>query len=260
MPCKKTKKQKSESIKPKLQLILFIMNIFITGASQGIGRELVKKLAKENHRIIALSRNEEKLESLVRDCKALNKVSKLETIPFDLRDLKSNTHFIVQRTEETFSNLDILINNAGFLTTEPFSQISDEILSKTMEINFFAPFILIQQLLPLLRKSKNAHIVNIGSMGGINGSSKFSGLSAYSSSKGALAILSECLAEELEEDQISCNYLALGAVQTEMLSNAFPGYEAPLNPKEMAEFIADFALNGNRYFNGKILPVSVSTP
>lgn len=236
------------------------MNILITGASQGIGRELVKKLTAENHYVLALSRNVLKLESLLRECKVLNKDSKVESIPFDLSDLPVKKKFIAERVEKSFINLDILINNAGFLSPKSFSKISFKNLSKTMETNFFAPFLLIQQLLPLLKRSINAHIINIGSMGGINGSAKFPGLSAYSSSKGALGILTECLAEELKEDNIRCNYLALGAVQTEMLSKAFPGYKAPLNPNEMANFIADFALNGNKFFNGKILPVSISTP
>jgi len=236
------------------------MNILITGASQGTGRELVKKLAGENHHIIALSRNEVKLESLIRDCKSIHNNSIIEIIPYDLSELSANKQFIAREVGRTVSYLDVLINNAGFLTPQSFAETSYEILSKTMEVNFYAPFLLIQELLPLLKRSKNAHIVNIGSMGGINGSSKFPGLSAYSSSKGALGVLTECLAVELKEDNIQCNYLALGAVQTEMLSKAFPGYKAPLSAEEMAEFIADFALNGNRFFNGKILPVSVSTP
>jgi NAD(P)-dependent dehydrogenase (short-subunit alcohol dehydrogenase family) len=97
-------------------------------------------------------------------------------------------------------------------------------------------------------------------MGGVQGSAKFAGLSAYSSSKAALCTLTECLAEELKLENISVNCLALGAVQTEMLSKAFPGYRAPLSASEMAEFIVQFARSGHYYFNGKILPVSSTTP
>ena len=106
----------------------------------------------------------------------------------------------------------------------------------------------------------NSHIVNIGSMGGFQGSAKFKGLSLYSAAKGAVAVLTESMAEEFKERGIKVNALALGAVQTEMLASAFPGYKAPLTAGQMAEFIADFALNGHKYFNGKILPVSLSTP
>jgi NAD(P)-dependent dehydrogenase (short-subunit alcohol dehydrogenase family) len=97
-------------------------------------------------------------------------------------------------------------------------------------------------------------------MGGIQGSSKFPGLAAYSSSKGAVITLSELLAEEYKEQKISFNVLALGAVQTEMLAEAFPGYVAPLQPLDMAKYIADFSLKGHQFYNGKALQVSASTP
>jgi NAD(P)-dependent dehydrogenase (short-subunit alcohol dehydrogenase family) len=105
-----------------------------------------------------------------------------------------------------------------------------------------------------------SHIVNISSMGGFQGSSKYKGLSYYSASKSALACLTECLANEFSEYGISVNCLALGSVKTEMLDKAFPGYKAPVDAKEMAEFISDFALTGHKFFNGKILPVAVTNP
>jgi len=85
-------------------------------------------------------------------------------------------------------------------------------------------------------------------------------MSLYSASKGALAILTESLAEELKEQNIRVNALALGAVQTEMLEEAFPGYQAAVTAEEMADFITDFALKAHSYINGKIIPVSLSTP
>jgi NAD(P)-dependent dehydrogenase (short-subunit alcohol dehydrogenase family) len=105
-----------------------------------------------------------------------------------------------------------------------------------------------------------SHIVNIGSMGGFQGSAKFAGLSAYSASKAALHNFTECLAEELKERKISVNCLALGSAQTEMLEKAFPGYESPVMAFEMGKYIADFALTGHKFFNGKVLPVAVTTP
>ena len=97
-------------------------------------------------------------------------------------------------------------------------------------------------------------------MGGFQGSEKYKGLSYYSASKAALACLSECMAAEFLESGISVNCLALGAVQTEMFEEAFPGLKAPVTAKEMAKFIADFALNGNKFFNGKVIPVAFSDP
>ncbi|MDT8347626.1 MAG: SDR family oxidoreductase, partial [Flavobacteriaceae bacterium] len=108
--------------------------------------------------------------------------------------------------------------------------------------------------------SRDTHVVAISSMGGVQGSVKFPGLSAYSSSKAAIISLMELLAEEYKENGPRFNSLALGAVQTEMLGEAFPDYQAPLDARQMAEFIADFAVNGQRFFNGKTLPVSSTTP
>jgi len=117
---------------------------------------------------------------------------------------------------------------------------------------------MIQHIVPFMHEG--SHIVNISSMGGFQGSMKFPGLSAYSTSKGALAILTECLAEEFKERGIKVNCLALGSSQTEMFEAAFPGMEAGTLAFEMGRYIAEFAQNGHKYFNGKILPVANTTP
>ena len=227
------------------------MNIVITGASKGIGRELVNILSadKKVKRIFAISR----------DKKLLGNFSdkKVICIPFDIAS--GNYATLIKEIKKHNSEIEILINNAGAIVNKPFEKISVDELKYVYEVNVFGAFQLSQLMVPLM-KGRNAHIVNISSMGGYQGSIKFAGLSAYSSSKGALSILSECMAEELKEKNIAVNCLCLGATQTEMLTKAFPDYEAPLTAKEMAEFIADFAINGNKYFNGKILPVSLSTP
>jgi NAD(P)-dependent dehydrogenase (short-subunit alcohol dehydrogenase family) len=85
-------------------------------------------------------------------------------------------------------------------------------------------------------------------------------LAAYSSAKGALSILTECMAEEFKDQNISVNCLALGAVQTQMLETAFPGIQAPVDADTMGMYLANFALNGHLVYNGKVLPVSLSTP
>ena len=97
-------------------------------------------------------------------------------------------------------------------------------------------------------------------MGGIQGSMKFPGLAAYSSAKGAVITLSELLAEEYKAQGIAFNVLAIGAVQTEMLAEAFPDYQAPLTAAQMADYIFNFATTGHTFYNGKVLQVSSSTP
>lgn len=227
----------------------------VTGASSGIGFATALVLAQnKRNKVIAIARNASKLESL-------RKVSedKIDIIPFDLE--KGNISVLVaDLTKMGVQHLTGVIHNAGFLVSKKFEEISASDLQKIYEVNVFAPFRLTQQLLPLLKRAKGAHVVNISSVGGIQGSVKFDGLSAYSSSKGALCVLTECLANELKNEKIIVNCLALGAVQTEMLNQAFPGYEAPLKANEMGEFVAWFTENGNKFFNGKILPVALSTP
>ena len=223
--------------------------IIITGTSRGIGLELVKKLAGEGHEILALSRNPEPVEEL--------KLENVHTFPFDITsegDLEKASGFV----NENWKQVDILIHNAGAIVNKPFGEISPEEFEGVYKINVFGVAALTRRLLPFM--GTGSHVVTVSSMGGVQGSVKFPGLSAYSSSKAAVINLTELLAEEYKEKGPSFNVLALGAVQTEMLAEAFPGYKAPLQPSEMAEYISEFALKGNKFYNGKLLQVSNSTP
>ncbi len=225
------------------------MNIIVTGAGRGIGFELVKKLSSNfDNKIYAISRNLDQIEAL-----GATNIMQF-SMDFTSETFKEKVDMLV----EEIDSVDIIINNAGYLVNKPFSEIDLNDLQNSYQVNVFAPFLLIQAAKPKMKAG--SHVVNISSMGGFQGSAKFPGLSAYSSSKAAIANLTEILAEELKEEGIKVNCLALGAVQTEMLEEAFPGYQAPITPDEMAKFITQFALNGGDYFNGKILPVSLSTP
>ena len=220
--------------------------IIVTGAGKGIGKEVALKLS-ESHLVYAISR----------DISNLNPSDTLKPIRFDL---SVDTHELIEvLAGEGMEKIDVLINNAGALINKPFDQIETEELTDIYKVNLFAPFSLTQSALPYLKRSGHAHVVNIGSVGGVNGTSKFPGLSAYSSSKAALSCLSECLAEEFK-GSISFNCLALGAVQTEMLEQAFPGYQAPISAEGMADYIVEFSLNGHKYMNGKTIMVSLSNP
>lgn len=231
------------------------MMVIITGASKGIGFELMKQFSSTPMLVLAVSRNTKAIEAHIKK----NNVTNVLAISADVATSKGRDK-VVKLCKQLQKPLSILIHNAGMLVSKPFKNISEKEITEVYQTNVFAPFLLTRSLLPFMIKKKGAHVVNISSMGGVQGSAKFAGLSAYSSSKGALCILTECLAEELKGTSISVNCLALGAVQTEMLSKAFPGYKAPIKADQMAEFIFDFALKGNKYFNGKILPVSLSTP
>lgn len=224
----------------------------VTGASRGIGYEICQVLADKEHHAIAVARSENLLMELQKKNDQF-----IHAIPTDLTDQKAVTG-LVQNIENNFDGIDILINNAGALINKPFRDLSLDDWRSQLESNLISAVNITRQLLPMF--NENAHIVNISSMGGFQGSAKFPGLAAYSTSKGALSILTECLAVELADENIKANALCLGAVQTEMLEQAFPGIEAPVNPKEMGEYIADFALNGSKFYNGRILPVALGNP
>jgi len=224
-------------------------NIIITGTSRGIGFEMVKLFSEAGHNVLALSRNSNPVSDL--------KLKNVTALKFDIAD-EAEIVKLSAYLQTGMKPVDILINNAGFLVNKPFVEITSEEFKRCYDVNVFGVASLMQIVLPFMKK--DGHVVNISSMGGIQGSVKFPGLSAYSSSKGALITLTELLAEEYKETGPSFNVLALGAVQTEMLEEAFPGFKAPLLASEMAQYIMDFSLSGNKFYNGKVLQVSSSTP
>lgn len=236
------------------------MNVLITGASRGIGKELAIYFAKSGAKnLFLVSRDEKKLIQTKNACLKENAKTNVVILTFSLADDASFSN-IKSVVKKHCAHLDILINNAGHLVNKKFPDITTKDLEDCYNINVFGPYFLTQALMYLMGGKKGSHVVNIGSMGGFQGTSKFAGLSAYTSSKMALVGLTECLAEELKPNNISVNCLAIGAVSTEMQKEAFPGYKAPHSPKEMASFIGDFSIKGRKFFNGKIIPVAVSTP
>lgn len=231
------------------------MNIIINGATRGIGKELALKFAtQKNNKIFITGRNSEALLKL--SSEAINR--NIFTFRIDMAHFEEVEGKFLIAIKEQFQDIDILINNAGSLILRDFTDFNIKDARYLMEVNFIGPAGLIKCLEPLMKSG--SHIVNISSMGGFQGSSKYRGLSYYSASKAALACLTECLAGEFNERGIIVNCLALGAVQTEMFEEAFPGLSAPVNTEEMASFIADFAINGSKYFNGKVIPVSLGDP
>ena len=222
-------------------------NVIITGTSSGIGLELVKTYSKNGHNVISLSRSNLEEKSL----------KNVKHINFDITNDESITN-LADTINKEYASIDILINNAGKLINKPFEDFTKKDFYSIYDVNVFGVVNLIQKLLPFF--NKDSHVVNISSIGGLIGSSKFPGLSAYSSSKGALNILTEVLAEEYKQKGPKFNSLSLGSVNTPMLNKAFPGYSASVSPDEMASFIFNFANSGSKIFNGKVIPVSSTNP
>ena len=225
--------------------------IVVTGASRGIGFETALQLDQKGHKVIALARSEGKLEELQNSAKSGN-------ITVFSTDLTSEEQINALTTELKGIKLNGIIHNAGALRTSPFLETGIDTFKLMMEVNVYAIVRLTQALFPLLQK--DSHIVNISSMSGFQGSLKFPGLSAYSASKAAVIGLSELMSAEMAGDGISVNCLCIGAVQTEMLEEAFPGFDAPVSAEEMGDYISDFVLKGHRFYNGKVLPVALNDP
>ena len=223
--------------------------IIVTGTSRGIGFELTRLLADAGFKVLALSRNEKPIEKL--------KHENIKTFSFDVSSINDRER-LAKFLEDNDCKVIALVNNAGRLVNKPFLETTEEEFKSVYEVNVFGVAEMTKLVVPFM--GKTGHVLTISSMGGIQGSAKFPGLSAYSSSKGAVLTLTELLAEEFKETGPSFNALALGAVQTEMLEEAFPGYQAPVSAIEMARYVMDFALNGQKFYNGKILQVSSSTP
>jgi len=234
-------------IKPKTNKQM--KKVIITGTSRGIGFELAQQFAENNFQVLALSRNKKPLDDL-----QLKNITTLSVDVCDQGDIEKVSNFI----QKNWKEVDILIHNAGFLINKPFKNLTKNDFLRVYDVNVFGVAELTRICIPFLKKG--SHVVTISSMGGIQGSLKFPGLAAYSSAKGAVITLSELLAEEYKNQEIAFNVLALGAVQTEMLAEAFPEYQASLQADEMADYIYNFATTGNKFYNGKVLQVSNTTP
>jgi NAD(P)-dependent dehydrogenase (short-subunit alcohol dehydrogenase family) len=233
------------------------MNIILTGASSGIGFEAALELSlNSENKVVAIARSADKLRTLLEIAKGINPDCTLLPVEFDI--VNDDYAALLPFLQARLGTVDILINNAGALVNKPFLDTTAEDLANMFESNVLGHFNMIKQVLPFMKAG--GHIVNIGSMGGYQGSVKFPGLAAYSASKSALHTLTECLAQELVDTGIKINCLALGSAQTEMLEAAFPGYESPVLAFEMGKYVADFARTGHKFFNGKVIPVAVTTP
>lgn len=224
-------------------------HVVVTGASRGIGFELALQLAQQGHRVTAIARSEKALSQLKSAFP-----EHINTAVVDLSDSAQVSNLDVS----LFGPVDGIVQNAGLLVNRPFLELTDADWQQMWDVNVMGSVRLTRALLP--RMNRGSHVVLISSMGGFQGSSKYPGLSGYATTKGAVSVLAETLSVELSSFGIACNALCLGAVQTEMLAEAFPGYNAPVKPEQMASFISNFLLTQHYFYNGKILPVALSNP
>lgn len=224
----------------------------VTGGSRGIGFEIVKHLSNDGHLVSVLARSKDKLSTLRGLYPEL-----IHTVALDITEEDGRAE-LFNHFKNNGLTLNGIVHNAGLLINKPFTELTNADWRNQLDVNILSPAFITRDLLDFM--NPGSHIVNISSMGGFQGSSKFPGLTGYSVAKGALSIFTECLAVELQDKNISCNCLCLGAVQTEMFESAFPEMEAPVHAGDMGRYISNFLQNAHRYYNGKILPVALSDP
>jgi 3-oxoacyl-[acyl-carrier protein] reductase len=224
--------------------------VIITGAGKGIGLALTKRFAAKGWHVIALSRNVERL----------SEIPNVEVVQGDLTDRKHLEAFFLRMNNSESADFRVLIHNAALLVKTPFQSISDIEYENMKAINLDVPFLLTRNLIPWCLSAKKAHVLFIGSMGGFQGSLRYPGLSLYSALKSAQASLCESLASEYSDTSVHFNTLSLGAVNTDMLEESFPGYRADVNTDQISKFIVEFTCSGYDLFNGKTIPVSKGNP
>jgi 3-oxoacyl-[acyl-carrier protein] reductase len=225
--------------------------IMIVGCSRGIGYRVVEQLSQDKgNLIIALSR---KIDGLT----ALSSHGNIVAHSVDLES--ANVRGQVEAILDPYPRIDVLINNAGCLIKKPFLDITRADLNRCYSVHIFSVIETVQAVFPKMEHT-GGHIVNIGSMGGFQGSVKFGGLMPYSTSKAAMSSFTEMFSAEYPDSKVVMNCLCLGAAQTELLEEAFPGYVAPMSAAKMAEYVVNFSLTAHQWMRGKIIPVSCSTP
>ncbi len=226
--------------------------IIVAGAGKGIGLAVVKNILAEfpEKKILAISRNTSNLDFF-------KNTGHLIVVNADLASLSTENIKFINSQIQT-DNLKGIIFTAGVLDKYPIPEIKKENFESIFQNNLWSFIELIKSVYSSINST--THIVSIGSMGGITGTQKFKGMSLYSTSKAALSLFTECLAEELKEIGASANCLAIGAVNTEMMKKAFPDYSANIDPESMAEFIVDFTINRKNLFNGQVIPVTSTNP
>ena len=230
--------------------------IVISGGSSGIGRATVKQFlnADEDCRVITFARRMEKLQGLTAELSDQQR-ERFKALRIDLEHPEFSE--LVESVEQFGGKVDVLINNAGLLIVKPFDQLTRQDIQRSYQVNIMSVYELIQTLLPYM---PSGNILNISTMGGVRGSQKFSGLSAYSSSKSALLNLTELLAEEFSDRGIHVNAIALGAVDTPMLASAFPDFKTDVTPERVSEYIYQLTTSDYKLLNGKTIELTATTP
>ncbi|RRJ84025.1 SDR family oxidoreductase [Aestuariirhabdus litorea] len=191
------------------------MQVLLTGATGGIGRETALQLASAGARVLALGRNEQELRELLVELPQLNPLPH-RYLCLDICEAQQRQDLIDQ-LGVIGAQPSVLINMAGLCELALFEEQSESCVERIINTNVTATLLLTQSLLPLLRQAPEAHIVNVGS---IFGSIGYPGYVAYSTSKFALRGFSQALQRELADSSVRVQYFAPRATATALNSDA----------------------------------------
>lgn len=205
---------------------------FVTGASKGLGFELVKKLLSEGFQVAATSRTVESLISTIGETS--ENFLPLSVNITDNNDIKS----AIAKTVEHFGRIDVVVNNAGYGQIGTLEELSDEEARENYAVNVFGTLNVIRNAMPYLREQRSGNIFNISSVGGY--SANFPGWGIYCSTKFAVAGFTEALAEEVKDFGIHATVVYPGYFRTDFLtkdsvktpSNPIQAYEAARNSEQ----------------------------
>lgn len=229
---------------------------YVTGASQGLGLILVKKLLANGYRVAATSRNVQKLKEAVDVIDA----DRFLPLVVDLNNLDC-IDASVQQTLAAFGRIDVVVNNAGYGMTGTVEEIAEQDIRTIFDVNVFAAINVVKKIAPLLRKQRSGYIINIGSVAGFVGAP---GWAVYSATKAALAAFSEVLALDLKEFGINVTVVEPSGFRTGFLTtdslaiteSKIEGYQAvkdtakrylesngmqPGNPDKASEILIELA-------------------
>ncbi|KQV88784.1 short-chain dehydrogenase [Rhizobacter sp. Root1221] len=200
---------------------------FITGAGSGIGAGAVKAALGAGHRVVATGRNVEKLRSALRGVAADN----LEILPLDVSD-EAQASTAVAQAMTRFGRIDVVLNNAGYSLVGNFEELTTHEIERQFATNFWGVSHVMRAALPVLRKQRSGHIINMSSVAGVVGMKH---CSAYGASKFAVEGLSLAVADEVEQFGIKVTAVEPGFFRTDLLDAA--------NVKWPSHRIADYAAN-----------------
>jgi 3-oxoacyl-[acyl-carrier protein] reductase len=235
--------------------------VLITGCSKGIGLDMARLFCKKNFYVIPCFRkkNNQSL-SVIKNLKTIS--NKIDPFFFDLEE-KKKLSLELNKIKIKHYDIDVLINNAGYLSTNPLLLTKDVEIERTFLVNFFSCLEIIKILSKNFIKRKKGSIINISSISGLRGDA---GRSIYSASKAALINLTKSLAKELGAFNIRVNVIAPGLIDTEMLRNNTKAEAIEIalketglrrigTTKDVAELAYFLASEKSKYITGQVYKV-----